>query len=94
MPSSRSCRSCCHVSAGLSPAALATSTLAPLALDAYPEAYSEFKRSMLYLLSQPGAGQQHGLLGKLSAGEAVVDARRQLAGMVYRTIREALGECG
>lgn len=84
-------------------AALAKAELAPLALDAYPEAYAEFKHSMLHLLHSPaqhnaGAEQplachnQDGMPGLFGVTEPAKASREQLAGMVFRTIRQALGE--
>ena len=93
--------SLCHF-APFPPAALARTELAPLALHAYPEAYAEFKASMLSLLSSPAepataagrGGSSSGSAGgsAVAAAESAAAGREALAGMLFRTIREALGE--
>ncbi|GFR40390.1 hypothetical protein Agub_g948 [Astrephomene gubernaculifera] len=54
--------------------ACARSELAPLALDAYPEAYGEFKRLLLMLLQPPGdAGRQSGAASHSAAAAPAAD---------------------
>ena len=59
--------------------------LVPLALDAYPEAYEEFKRCMLVFVFGPEA---HGsTVGELWA----VSTRAAVAAQLARTLRQAAG---
>lgn len=61
-------------------AACARDELAPLALDAYPEAYLDFKQALLMLVQQ----QQH--------KEWSLEARHKLAELLHQTILQHLGE--
>lgn len=63
-------------------AACARDELAPLALDAYPEAYLDFKQALLMLVQQ----QQH--------KEWSLEARHKLAEMLHQTMLRHLGEGG
>lgn len=69
---------------------LAKKELAPLALDAYVEAFSEFKQCMLALLSGTGVGD--GCSSSAGGGDAapcVADWQlREFAGMVARAARQ------
>ena len=59
--------------------------LVPLALDAYPEAYEEFKRTMLVFVFGPEA---HGsTVGELWAAST----RAAIAAQLARTLRQAAG---
>ncbi|KXZ44620.1 hypothetical protein GPECTOR_64g114 [Gonium pectorale] len=87
--------------------ACARAELAPLALDAYPEAYGEFKRLLLLLLTRhpdQAPGGPGGLAGALLAGElpagdagdagcGLWDARStaEFADLAYYTVRALLG---
>jgi hypothetical protein len=73
-------------------AACARDELAPLALDAYPEAYPEFKRLLLLLVYRGEVAGQRGSAAAAAAAEWDLAARSELAGMVHHTARQALGE--
>lgn len=72
------------------PADLAKKELAPLALDAYVEAFSEFKQCMLALLSGSSGGDSCGPSSiDRGAGPAAADEKlREFAGMVVRAARQ------
>jgi hypothetical protein len=75
-------------------AACAKEELAPLALDAYPEAYPEFKRLLLLLIYQGASGQQQGSAAAALAQEWDPASRAELAGQIYHTACQAQGEQG
>jgi hypothetical protein len=56
-----------------------------MALDAYPEAYAEFKRSMLLLMYEPG------LEGTPVEKEGSLEHRAQLGRTLDQTLRHVLG---
>mmetsp|Transcript_39097 Transcript_39097/g.110741 ORF Transcript_39097/g.110741 Transcript_39097/m.110741 type:complete len:655 (+) Transcript_39097:203-2167(+) len=59
--------------------------LAPLALGAYPEAYEEFKRSMLLLVYTPGSA------GTPVSSEGSEEQRTHTAKLLDRTLKHAAG---
>lgn len=88
-------------------AACARQQLAPLALDAYPEAYTEFKTALTLLLyvnsspqitssnqDSPGADSPHGQPPIPAALKHLLDisTREELAEVVYHTIRQLTSE--
>lgn len=60
--------------------------LAPLALNAYPEAYAEFRHLALLLVFQPSHAKSP-VADKWAASQ-----RHEVAGRLARTIRQATGE--
>ena len=77
----------------LAAAACAKEELAPLALDAYPEAYPEFKRLMLLLIYQGTPGGQQGSAAAAAVAEEWDPASKaELAGQIYHTACQAQGE--
>ena len=66
--------------------ACARRELAPLALDAFPEAYTEFKQAM-HLLIQSKERQDVDSSSSIIAAE-----RKDLASLVYHAAFESLGE--
>ena len=67
------------------PLEIARHELAPLALDAYPEAYIEFKKAMQKLL----IGRRNAVSELCSTA---VD-RKDLASSLYQAVWDTLGEC-
>lgn len=61
--------------------------LAPLALNAYPEAYAEFRRALLLLVYS-----QHEDVSPV-ASEWSAHSRADLAAVLSRTLRQASGMC-
>ena len=59
--------------------------LAPLAMHAYPEAYSEFQQCMLLFAYQ----EAH--MGSPVESMWALDTRDELAGLLCRTMRQAAG---
>lgn len=95
---------CSHCSCfAILPAACVRDELAPLALHAYPEAYTDFKHMLLMLLDQrqqpslQHAGNADGAPQAAPATTPTVcqewsDAyRRELGDVVFHTMRQALG---
>ena len=60
--------------------------LAPLALNAYPEAYAEFRHLALLLIFEPDHP------GSPVADKWAASQRHQIAGRLARTLRQATGE--
>lgn len=81
-------------------AACARDELAPLALDAYPEAYLDFKRALLMLVQQPTQLQQlqpGRELQQLTQQQQQLEdwslgARHKLAEVLHHTLLQHLGE--
>jgi hypothetical protein len=70
--------------------ACARDELAPLALDAYPEAYLDFKRAMLMLV-QPQQ-QEQGQQQRGQQQDGSLQARHQLAEVLQHTMLQESGE--
>lgn len=91
------CQPCSTTHSALPPpaAACAKEELAPLALDAYPEAYPEFKRLLLLLIYQGAAGQQQGSAAAAAVAQEWEPASRDdLAGQIYHTACQEQGGQG
>jgi hypothetical protein len=79
-------------------AACAREELAPLALDAYPEAYLDFKHALLMLVQPPqpqqqaAAQQQQQVAAVPAKAEWSLEARQQLAESLHHTMLLELGE--